>query len=35
MEKQLHPFCVWNEEDEEYYSGYMDYDGNVGLHKFA
>ena len=29
MEKQLHPFCVWNEEDEEYYSGYIDGDGNV------
>lgn len=29
MEKQLHPFCVWNEEDEEYYCGYIDCDGNV------
>ena len=28
-DKQLHPFCVWNEEDEEYYSGYIDGDGNV------
>ena len=29
MEKQLHPFCIWNEEEEEYYSGYIDGDGNV------
>lgn len=28
-EKQLHPFCVWDEADEEYYSGYIDGDGNV------
>lgn len=29
MEKQLHPFCIWNEEEKEYYSGYIDSDGNV------
>ena len=28
-ENQLHPFCVWDEADEEYYSGYIDCDGNV------
>lgn len=29
MEKQLHPFCIWNEEQEEYFCGFIDSDGNV------
>lgn len=29
MEKQLHPFRVWDEEEEDYYCGYIDGDCNV------